>query len=317
MAGFKDLKIILIGLNGPKKDDIPKTPREIAENIKECYVAAKEDAGIAIHFHGRDSKGKHTLNPDIIKKIMKETRVVFATKKLPVFMQMTTEGVNEYSPEVIISVLNDVSEWDVKDQPHGFSLNLSEAIVPLGVKNKSLFLNKFLKNEKYKQKLHKTLEKATKHMGVQYIAYSPEGINFIEKLITEGILPDNNNGIYNVLIASGKTNGVISCPSESNIDSYVKPYVKALKKLKKSLEKNGKRLVPMACSFGDKQSQKAYYAVLAKFLKAGFSIRGGKENNYKSNVSEVRDIVKLMQTHKQPIATISQTIEIMGTSPKT
>src|SRR5690554_5792005 len=80
--------IITVATTGawPTKEhnpNIPLTPKEIAEDVYECYQAG---AAIA-HIHVRDAEGKSTMN----KEIFEET-VALIREKCDIVLNLTTSG---------------------------------------------------------------------------------------------------------------------------------------------------------------------------------------------------------------------------------
>ena len=100
----------------PKKKDhseVPVTISEIVSTAKTCF-----DAGAgAIHFHIRDKKEKHVLDPVLCREALVELQKVVRKMHL----QITTEAVGRYSPDQMRKLAYDV-------MPPGISIGLKEMI---------------------------------------------------------------------------------------------------------------------------------------------------------------------------------------------
>ncbi len=167
--------LIAVAPNGARKTrkdhrQLPISPAELAYTAVAC---AEEGAGM-IHLHVRDSKGRHTLEPEYYLPAIREVEAAVGDKML---IQVTSEAAGIYKTSRQIDLVEQLA-------PHCLSCGLHEF-----VKNGE----GFAKAEKFFSQLYRagTL--------IQYILYSPEEVRGYEQLCEQGVIPGQSHFLLFVL----------------------------------------------------------------------------------------------------------------------
>lgn len=176
--------LIAVAPNGARKTkkdhpELPISPSELAGTAVAC---AEAGAGM-IHLHVRDSKGKHTLEPEYYLPAIREVEAAVGDKML---IQVTSEAAGIYKTPKQIGLMERLA-------PHCISCGLREF-----VKDEECFA----KAEKFFFNLHRagTL--------IQYILYSPEDVKWYERLCEQGVLPGKTHFLLFVLGSYGGKDSV-------------------------------------------------------------------------------------------------------------
>ena len=149
---------LMIAPNGarPSKKDHPAVPITISETVdtaKACFDAGAD----GIHFHMRDENGQHILDSGLCKEALSELQ-----KEVPkMHLQVTTEAVGRYSPDVMRKLAFDVI-------PPGISIGIREMIPSRSPSSEDINLYKHL------------TESGTK---IQHICYEPKDVDLLSKLL--------------------------------------------------------------------------------------------------------------------------------------
>tara|TARA_B100000029_G_scaffold379032_1_gene373845 strand:- start:1134 stop:1913 length:780 start_codon:yes stop_codon:yes gene_type:complete len=186
---------LMVAPNGarPMKKDHPKVPVTIPETVdtaKSCFAAG---AG-GIHFHMRDENGKHILDSGLCKEALNELQ-----KQVPkMHLQVTTEAVGRYSPDVMRKLAYEVV-------PPGISIGIREMIPSRMPTSDDI-------------KLYQNLTEAgTK---IQHICYSPEDVDLLSDLLDRSKI--SKNGTWCMFVI-GHYSGKVSKPE------YIPPFLERLK----------------------------------------------------------------------------------------
>ena len=145
---------LMIAPNGarPMKKDHPAVPITISETV-ETAKACFDSGADGIHFHMRDENGKHILDSGLCKEALDELQ-----KKVPkMHLQVTTEAVGRYSPDVMRKLAFDVL-------PPGISIGIREMIPSRTPSSEDINLYKHL------------TQAGTK---IQHICYEPKDLSLI------------------------------------------------------------------------------------------------------------------------------------------
>ena len=194
---FKPDKLpkLMVAPNGarPMKKDHPAVPITISEIVKTAKACFDVGAG-GIHFHMRDEKGQHILDSGRCKEALSELQ-----KQVPnMHLQVTTEAVGRYSPEVMRKLAYDVA-------PPGISIGIREMIPSRNPSSDDI-------------KLYKCLtESGTK---VQHICYESEDLDLLSNLLQKANLSKNNVWCMFVI---GHYSGKVSNPQN------IPPFLEKLK----------------------------------------------------------------------------------------
>tara|TARA_Y100000590_G_scaffold165937_1_gene190007 strand:+ start:1979 stop:2761 length:783 start_codon:yes stop_codon:yes gene_type:complete len=172
---------LMVAPNGarPMKKDhsrVPVTIDEIVQTAKACF-----DVGAGgIHFHLRDSNGRHILNSEMCLKALEKLQANVPNMHL----QITTEAVGRYSPEEMRKLAYEVI-------PPGLSIGIREMIPSRSPSEQDI-------------KLYKSLtESGTK---IQHICYEPEDIDLLSDLLNRSnITKDGTWCLFVIGHYSGKT----------------------------------------------------------------------------------------------------------------
>ena len=198
MSFYKPDKLpkLMVAPNGarPMKKDHPAVPItifETAETAKACFDAGAD----GIHFHMRDQKGQHILDSGLCKEALSELQ-----KKVPrMHLQVTTEAVGKYSPDVMRKLAYDVV-------PPGISIGIREMIPSRVPSAEDINLYKNL------------TEAGTK---IQHICYEPKDIDLLSELLSLANIPTNGTWCMFVI---GHYSGIVSNPEN------IPPFLDKLKK---------------------------------------------------------------------------------------
>ena len=189
---------LMIAPNGarPMKKDHPAVPITISETVdtaKACFDAGAD----GIHFHMRDENGKHILDSGLCKEALDELQ-----KKVPkMHLQVTTEAVGRYSPDVMRKLAFDVL-------PPGISIGIREMIPSRTPSSEDINLYKHL------------TQAGTK---IQHICYEPKDIDLLSNLLTLADIPTEGTWCMFVI---GHYSGLLSNPEN------ISPFLVKLKELK-------------------------------------------------------------------------------------
>ena len=183
---------LMIAPNGarPSKKDHPAVPITISETVetaKACFDAGAD----GIHFHMRDENGQHILDSGLCKEALYELQ-----KKVPkMHLQVTTEAVGRYSPDVMRKLAVDVI-------PPGISIGIREMIPSHSPSSEDINLYKYL------------TESGTK---IQHICYEPKDIDLLSNLLNLSNI--SKEGTWCMLVI-GHYSGIPSNPE--NISPFLK-----------------------------------------------------------------------------------------------
>ena len=198
MSFYKPDKLpkLMVAPNGarPMKKDHPAVPItifETAETAKACFDAGAD----GIHFHMRDQKGQHILDSGLCKEALSELQ-----KKVPrMHLQVTTEAVGKYSPDVMRKLAYDVV-------PPGISIGIREMIPSRVPSAEDINLYKNL------------TEAGTK---IQHICYEPKDIDLLSELLSLANI--SSDGTWCMFVI-GHYSGIVSNPEN------IPPFLDKLKK---------------------------------------------------------------------------------------
>jgi len=223
--------LIAVAPNGARKTkkdhfELPLTPVELAIAASACA-----EAGAAmVHLHVRDSAGEHTLDPERYLPVIREVEAAVGDDML---IQVTSEAAGIYTADKQIDLMEQLA-------PHCLSCGLREF-----VKDHQWFTRAGM----FFSRLYRagTL--------IQYILYSPEDVEWYERLCREGVLPEETHFLLFVLGRHGDGSG----------ESYdIADYIRLLRRKSRW----------MACAFGRNE-----YSVVKQAAKLGGHARVGFENN--------------------------------------
>ncbi len=189
--------LIAVAPNGARKtkQDHAELPLTLSELIKAAISCIEAGAGM-MHFHVRDSQGKHSLDPTIYGPVLRELQREVGDK---ILLQVSSESAGCYQPEQQIEQMKRLA-------PHCISCGLREIIKdPDSVDGGHAFFS----------------ELYGAGALVQYILYSPEDVQWYETLCDEGVIPGKRHLLLFVL-------GRYQQTAEENYD--LQPYVSALKR---------------------------------------------------------------------------------------
>jgi len=186
--------LIAVAPNGARKtrDDhsaLPLTTDELIKTAEDCL-----DAGASMmHFHVRDSAGRHTLDPDRYRPVLDQLQKVVGDRLL---LQVSSEAAGRYQAAEQIELMKRLA-------PHCLSCGLREII-------------RDRDNCEAGYSFFSALHRAG--VLVQYILYSPEDIRWYETLCKEGVIP----GVNHLLLF------VLGRYSETKDQYDLQPYISAL-----------------------------------------------------------------------------------------
>lgn len=189
--------LIAVAPNGARKTrfdhpELPLTPLELAKTAVTCL---EEGAGM-MHFHVRDSHGKHTLNHAIYRQTLRELEAAVGSDLL---LQVSSEAAGIFQANEQIEQMKLLA-------PHCLSCGLMELVKEQ---------KDYDSGHAFFSEMHRT------GAMVQYILYSPAEVEWYEKLCSEGVIPGKNHLLLFVLGKGGQATG--------EEDSHLQTYVSTLK----------------------------------------------------------------------------------------
>lgn len=167
--------LIAVAPNGARKTklDHAKLPLTSSELTKTA-ISCMEAGSAMMHFHVRDSSGKHTLDHKIYGPVLRELEAVVGQNML---LQVSSESAGIYRPDEQIEQMKRLA-------PHCLSCGLREL-----VKDQ----NDYAAGHAFFSELWQA------GVLVQYILYSPADVEWYETLCAEGVLPGGNHLLLFVL----------------------------------------------------------------------------------------------------------------------
>ncbi len=177
-----DPMLIAVAPNGARKTKadhpaLPLTPMELARAAARC---AEAGAGM-IHLHARDEKGRHTLEPEYYRPVVREVSAAVGDRML---IQLTSEAAGVYDAPRQMDLVKRLA-------PHCISCGLREF-----VRDRSWF-------ERGAAFFSELRGAGTL---VQYILYSPEDVRWYETLCNRGVIPGTGHLLLFVLGRPGGEN---------------------------------------------------------------------------------------------------------------
>ena len=162
---IRESMLITVAANGARKtkldhSELPLTAGELITTARSCMEAG---AGM-IHFHVRDSYGKHTLDHKIYGPVLKELIAAVGDKLL---LQVSSESCGMYKPDEQIEQMKRLA-------PHCLSCGLRELVPDR---------TDFAAGHDFFSQLRRA------GVLVQYILYSPADVQWYETLCDEGVIP--------------------------------------------------------------------------------------------------------------------------------
>ena len=187
---------LMVAPNGarPMKKDHPEVPVTISETVQTAKACFDAGAG-GIHFHMRDENGHHILDSGLCAEALMELQ-----KQVPkMHLQVTTEAVGKYSPEIMRKLAFEV-------KPPGISIGIREMIPSRQPSLEDIKVYKFLSDNGTK---------------IQHICYGPEDVDLLSDLLDKAKI--SKNGTWCMFVI-GHYSGKISNPEN------ITPFVEKLKK---------------------------------------------------------------------------------------
>lgn len=184
--------LIAVAPNGARKtkrdhSKLPLSTDELIETAISCL-----DAGAAMmHFHVRDSFGRHTLDHNIYGPVLKELEAVVGENML---LQVSSESAGIYRPDEQIEQMKRLA-------PHCLSCGLREVFGDG---------KDYSAGHEFITELHRT------GVLLQYILYSPADVVWYETLCADGVIPGKNHLLLFVLGRYDQGTG-----SDCQLDNYV------------------------------------------------------------------------------------------------
>ncbi len=204
----------MIAPNGAYKNksdhaELPLTISETVRTAKECYKAGAD----AIHTHVRDENGKHSLDPVLYKKAIKELR-----RSVPqMLVQITTEAAGRYSPAEQRQIV-----YDVK---------------PVAV---SVAVRELLRDEDLPSCRDFYFWADKSGIKLQHILYSDLDVVRLDQLIEQKTVPDNK---VSVLFVLGRYS-----ENQASSPQDLQPFLQARRKCS-----NLRDCEFMVCAFGNRE----------------------------------------------------------------
>lgn len=166
---------IAVAPNGGRKTraDHPAIPLSAAELAGTASAAVAAGAAM-IHVHVRDRYGDHLLDAEAYRGVIAAIRAAVGDR---IVVQITTEGLGRYAPEVQMAVVREV-------QPEAASLALRELVPDAGHEAAFAELLQFM---------------ARRGMAPQIILYAPEEAVRLAELIRRGVVPADDIPVLYVL----------------------------------------------------------------------------------------------------------------------
>jgi len=167
--------LIAVAPNGARKSklDHPELPLRTGELIKTAEKCVEAGASM-MHFHVRDSSGKHTLDHKIYGPVLKELEVAVGKNML---LQVSSESAGRYRPDEQIEQMKRLA-------PHCLSCGLRELV-----------------EDSTDYTVGHAFFSDLRQAGVllQYILYSPADVEWYETLCADGVIPGENHFLLFVL----------------------------------------------------------------------------------------------------------------------
>lgn len=184
--------LIAVAPNGARKtkldhSELPLSPDELIKTAVSCLEAG----ATMMHFHVRDSSGKHTLDHKIYGPVLKQLEAAVGEN---ILLQVSSEAAGRYRPDEQIEQMKHLA-------PHCLSCGLREL-----VKDRS----DYTVGHAFFSELHRA------GVLVQYILYSPADVEWYETLCNEGVIPGDNHLLLFVLGRYGQV-----ARESYDLDSYV------------------------------------------------------------------------------------------------
>lgn len=253
---------IMVAPNGAHKtkQDHPNLPITIDETIATAIACHKSGAH-GLHAHVRDEQGQHSLDSGLYLELIQE----LSTAVPELLLQITTEAVGRYSPKQQRDVVNLV-------QPKAVSVAIREMLSDNDNSAARAFYHGI----------------AEQNIDLQHILYSDQDVLWLDKLISDGIIPQT---LDSTLFVLGRySEGQLSSPSDLH------PFLKI--KAQSTNLVHGRFMV---CAFGPQEIE-----CLVSAAAAGAGCRIGFENNiYKSNSQLATDNQQRVIELIQAIETVS------------
>ncbi len=161
--------VIAVAPNGARKTklDHPRLPLTTRELIETAVSCARAGASM-MHFHIRDSKGRHSLDPEQYRRTLSELEAAVGDRLL---LQVTSEAAGIYRQPEQIELLQRLA-------PHCVSCGLREIIRSADdLESGSLFFSKLYDAGAL----------------IQYILYNPAEVAWFVKLCEQGVLPGSKH----------------------------------------------------------------------------------------------------------------------------
>ena len=189
--------LIAVAPNGARKtkQEHPELPLSCSELIQTA-VSCFEAGAAMMHFHVRDTSGKHTLDHKIYGPVLRELEAAVGENML---LQVSSEAAGRYQPVEQIEQMKRLA-------PNCLSIGLREI-----VKDQ----DDYAAGQTFFAEMRRT------GVLVQYILYNPADVAWYEKLCADGVIPGENHLLLFVL----------GCYGQAVTENYdLHSYVSALKK---------------------------------------------------------------------------------------
>ncbi len=175
--------LIAVAPNGARKTkaDHPELPLTLVELVKTAVTCMEAGAGM-MHFHVRDSNGRHTLDHTIYRPMLRELEEAVGENML---LQVSSESGGIYQPTEQIEQMKRLA-------PHCLSCGLREIIKDQ---------NDYDVGYAFFSELSRT------GVLMQYILYGHTDIEWYETLCDEGVLPGEKHLLLFVLGRDGRSAG--------------------------------------------------------------------------------------------------------------
>ena len=203
MRPHSDLPRIMVAPNGARNGKdfhpmIPLTRAELAETARTCAAAG---AG-AMHFHVRDSDGKHVLDAGLYRAALADMTAAAPEMHL----QITTEAYGRYSPKEMRAIVRDV-------MPPGVSIGVKEMMPERTPTPEDIAFYQWLNGT---------------GIQLQNICYSPDDIDLLRNLAVAADL--SLDGSWILFVVGHYTTGKDSDPKG------IAPFLDRMKALKLGLD---------------------------------------------------------------------------------
>ncbi|WP_379071049.1 3-keto-5-aminohexanoate cleavage protein [Mesorhizobium sp. UC22_110] len=174
MSGMPILPRIMVAPNGARRTQsdhprLPMSPQEIAACAEACFAAG---AG-AIHLHVRDAVGRHVLDADLYRQVIRRINVVAPE----MMVQVTTEAVGRYRPAEQMGLVRDL-------EPHAISAAVRELVPDADAEAVAAVFYEWC---------------ADRNIAVQHILYDAADVLQLADLTRRGIVPEAGLSVLYVL----------------------------------------------------------------------------------------------------------------------